>query len=121
MANNNNYCYYYYHYHYHYYKRIHKHCGSPALKHTLLTQEDRQAPWESSMETHIHTRADSTKRMRDGRSRKYVKACKQWRNQSRPKRATWSADQCSGFSDFFIFIFELVHFEAYSFLLLFNN
>src|SRR6218665_1753922 len=29
-------------------------CGSPAWKHTITL--DIQAPWESSMETHIHTR-----------------------------------------------------------------
>src|SRR6218665_2940977 len=29
-------------------------CGSPAWKHTFTL--DIQAPWESSMETHIHTR-----------------------------------------------------------------
>src|SRR6218665_2083936 len=28
--------------------------GSPAWKHTIT--QDIQAPWESSMETHIHTR-----------------------------------------------------------------
>ena len=34
----------------HSHKRIFKLCGSPTL-----TQEDIQALWESSMETHIHT------------------------------------------------------------------
>src|SRR6218665_1460289 len=33
---------------------IYKLCGSPAWKHTLI-QEDIQAMWESSMETHIHS------------------------------------------------------------------
>jgi len=32
----------------------HRHCGNPAWKHTF-TQEDIQAMWESSKETHIHS------------------------------------------------------------------
>src|SRR6218665_2239928 len=37
----------------HSHKRIYKPCGSPAWKH--IHTRDIKAPWESSMETHIHT------------------------------------------------------------------
>ena len=42
----------------HSHKRIYKLCLSPAWKHAF-THEDIQAPRESSMETHIHTRGYS--------------------------------------------------------------